>query len=113
MAKRGRAGAGGDPRLGIDVLDVVAHRLGRDPQRGRHLLVGAAPSDQAQDVDLAFSEARRARHVRWAARQPSGGEHGVDLGAREAATVDLVEQLRRRIRWASAGRCGRSSVMAW
>ena len=57
--EQGRPGPGRDPRLGVDVLDVAADRLGRDAERDRHLLVGVAPGDQAQHLDLAVGEARR------------------------------------------------------
>jgi len=59
------------------------------------LLVGVAPGDQAQHVDLTLGEARGASYPRRAARLPGGLEHGVDLDPPEPAGVDLVEQLRR------------------
>src|SRR3954447_10440895 len=57
-----RPRAGGDAGLGVDVLDVVADRLGRDAQPLGDLLVGQAAGDEAQDLDLALGQPARLRH---------------------------------------------------
>ncbi len=49
---RGGGPAGGAD-LGVDVLDVVAGRLGRDDQPFGYLLAGPAAGEQDQDLDLA------------------------------------------------------------
>ena len=95
--EQGRPGPGGDPGLGVDVLDVVADRLGGDPQRRGDLLVEPAAGDQAQHLDLAVGETGR---VRGRSRQTwlaGGGQHGVDLDPSEAPGVDVGGELRRGV----------------
>src|SRR6476646_3154529 len=54
-----RGHAGGRIDLRVDVLDVVASRLGRDHELGGDLLARQAARDQPQDVDLAGRQSGR------------------------------------------------------
>ena len=53
----GKLGAGRDAELAVYAREVRFHRLLRKTYGGGHLLVGAAASDDAGDLALAFGEA--------------------------------------------------------
>jgi len=72
-------GTAGSVDLGVDVLDVIAGRLGRDHQSFGYLLVGQAAGEQDQDLDLAGGQACGPGQRLPAPRHPVPGrlEHGV------------------------------------
>ena len=43
--------------LAVDLLEVAVHRLVRDAQAGRDLLVPEAPGEQVEDLQLAGGQA--------------------------------------------------------
>src|SRR5690606_23543167 len=53
-----RLAAAVDLELAVDALDVVRHRVARDPQVVGDLVVGEALGDAPQDVDLALGQAQ-------------------------------------------------------
>src|SRR5207237_8780365 len=89
----GRGTPGSHSGLVEDVLDVVARRLGGDPEGLGDLLVGLSGGERAQDLKLAVRQP--CGKLAWPFRHTvSGrGEHGVDRLRAQTALARVAQQL--------------------
>src|SRR5262245_40749814 len=94
----GRRGTGGDARLLVAMRGVILDRSRREHEPLGNRLVGEPPRQQAQHLDLALAQSRRARTPLACDGTLTGdGEHRLDRLAVKAPGAGLrVEDPRRR-----------------
>src|SRR5712691_4743854 len=95
-----RRGAGGNANLGVNVLDMVPRRLGRDDEALRDVAVRPAGCNHLQDFHLAVAETRGPGGTRGRGAMTRDLQDGADGLAIEPALRDLHRELIRR-----RGRC--------
>ena len=90
-------GAARHVELGVDVLDVGAGGLRRDHESRRDLLVGAAPRDEAEHLDLAggsvLPDRRRAAPTRWPAAPSTASTASPSSRPAVTSRAELVRRL--------------------
>src|SRR5216683_826367 len=96
---RGR-GAGGNADLGVNVLDMVPCRLGRDDEAQRHVAVRPASCNHLQDFHLAVAQTCGPDGTRGRGAMTRRFEDGADSLAIQPALSDLRREVIR-----GRGRC--------
>lgn len=86
-----------DTELGVDVLDVVADRLGADAQMTSDRLVRQPLGHQPEHITLAAGEAERTARAGSAGGQARSREHGVSRDVVESALCGVLAKLSRGI----------------
>ena len=114
MAKRVAAGAGGDADLVVDVLDVVVDGLRRRSRAARPICWLELPraTRRSTSTSRSLRPAGRCAAARGT-RCPAAASTACDRLAVEPPGAHLAAQLLGGRSGASAGRCGRGSVIAW